>query len=105
MNIPNSKEVERQIQVVPFINHSESKRKFDQFDVNYGKELQFPILGCHYQLPDLPTSYVPSTILDTSLLHVRFNDISKGIILTKFYLSTNIFINKKYIYRFLFTLI
>ncbi|KAL6428321.1 hypothetical protein ACFW04_008548 [Cataglyphis niger] len=70
MNIPNSKEVEQQIQVVPFINHSESKRKFDQFDVNYGKELQFPILGCHYQLPDLPTSYVPSTILDTSLLHI-----------------------------------
>jgi len=70
-----SKEVEQQIENIPFRNHSESKKKLDQFDVAYSRELQSPILGYHYQLPDLPTSYVPSTILDTSLLHVRFIDI------------------------------
>ncbi|XP_070154802.1 uncharacterized protein [Polyergus mexicanus] len=67
MNISNSEEVKQQI---PFINHSESKKKLDQFDVNYGKELQSPILGYRYQLPNLPTSYIPSTTLDTSLLHI-----------------------------------
>ncbi|XP_011164416.1 WD repeat-containing protein on Y chromosome-like [Solenopsis invicta] len=49
-------------------SHSESKDEFDEFDL--GRKLQSPILGHHCQLPDLPTSCVPSTILDTSLLHI-----------------------------------
>lgn len=80
MNISKSEEVKQQIRDIPFINHSESKKKLDQFDVNYGKELQSPILGYRYQLPNLPTTYLPSTTLDTSLLHVRCNGISVRII-------------------------
>lgn len=74
-----SKEVEQEIGDIPFINHSESKKKLDQFNIAYGRTLQSPILGYHYQLPDLSTSYVPSTTLDTSLLHVRCIDIFVGI--------------------------
>lgn len=70
-----SEEMEQQIGNIPLINHSESKKELDEFNTVYGRELQSPILGYHYQLPDLPTSYVPSTTLDTSLLHVRFADI------------------------------
>ncbi|XP_072755564.1 uncharacterized protein [Anoplolepis gracilipes] len=72
MNISNRIETEQQIiQDISFMNHSESERKkLDQFDVAYGRELQSPILGYRYQLPDLPTNHVPSTILDTSLLHI-----------------------------------
>ncbi|KMQ89103.1 out at first protein [Lasius niger] len=69
MNISNGEEAEQQIRDIPFVNHLESERKLDPFDVVYGRELQSPILGDRYQLPDLPTCYVPSTTLDTSLLH------------------------------------
>ncbi|CAL1683360.1 unnamed protein product [Lasius platythorax] len=70
MNISNGEEAEQQIRDIPFVNHLESERKLDPFDVVYGRELQSPILGDRYQLPDLPTCYVPSTTLDTSLLHI-----------------------------------
>lgn len=62
------------IQDAAFANHSESRERLDEFDLACGKKLQSPILGRHYQL-DLPTSCLPATILDTSLLHVRFNGI------------------------------
>lgn len=86
MNISNGEEAEQQIRDIPFVNHLESERKLDPFDVVYGRELQSPILGDRYQLPDLPTCYVPSTTLDTSLLHVRFNPINPQELI-KFYLN------------------
>jgi len=56
-------------------NHSESRKELDELDLVYGKKLRSPILGYHCQFPDLPTSCIPSITLDTSLLHVRFNDM------------------------------
>ncbi|XP_011871420.1 PREDICTED: uncharacterized protein LOC105563986 isoform X2 [Vollenhovia emeryi] len=61
---------EAESQDASFAEHSESREKLDEFDLVYGKQLQSPILGHHYQLLDLPTSCIPSTILDTSLLHI-----------------------------------
>lgn len=90
-----SKEVERQIENISPRNHSESKKKLDQFDIAYNRELQSPILGYHYQLPDLPTSYISTTILDTSLLHVRFTDIFADQIDQIFFISSGIFILTK----------
>ncbi|XP_011690199.1 PREDICTED: WD repeat-containing protein on Y chromosome [Wasmannia auropunctata] len=55
----------------PSANHSKSQKKeLDEFDLAYGRQLQSPILGYHCQFPDLPTSCIPPTILDTSLLHI-----------------------------------
>lgn len=73
VDIPNREEAE--VHDASFTNHSESRQEFDKFNSVYGKKLQSPILGYHYQLLDLPTSCIPSTILDTSLLHVRFNGV------------------------------
>ncbi|KAG7204489.1 hypothetical protein KM043_004919 [Ampulex compressa] len=35
-----------------------------------GKRLTEPVLGNFYRIPDLPTSYVEPTVLDTSLPHI-----------------------------------
>lgn len=74
MNSSNKKEAKSQIQDISTVNCAKSERELDQHDLIYGKKLQSPILGHRYQLPDLPTSYVPSIILDTSLLHASFNN-------------------------------
>lgn len=68
-------EEEAECEHAPSANHLELREELDEFDLVYGRKLRSPILGYNCQLPDLPTSCVPSTILDTSLLHVRFNSI------------------------------
>lgn len=73
MDIFNEKKAERQIQDISFIDESQINKELNQCDLVYGKSLQSPILGYRYELPDLPTSYVPSITLDTTLLHVRLN--------------------------------
>lgn len=76
MDISSRKEVKQQIQDFT----STDRLGSDQFDLVYGRKLKSPVLGHHYQSPDLPTNYLPPTILDTSLLHVRFNNnISRKI--------------------------
>ncbi|KYQ59496.1 Chymotrypsin-1 [Trachymyrmex zeteki] len=62
------KEAECEIQDAPSANHS--RKELDEFDLIYGRKLCSPILGYNCQLPDLPTSSIPSTTLDTSLLHI-----------------------------------
>ncbi|XP_032682156.1 WD repeat-containing protein on Y chromosome-like [Odontomachus brunneus] len=70
MDIFQKKEPERQAQDVSLIDELQVNEETDQFDSVYGKNLRSPILGYHYELPDLPTSYVPSITLDTALLHI-----------------------------------
>ncbi|XP_020285203.1 WD repeat-containing protein on Y chromosome [Pseudomyrmex gracilis] len=66
MDISSRKEVKQQSQDFT----SADRLGSDQFDLVYGRKLKSPVLGHHYQLPDLPTNYLPPTILDTSLLHI-----------------------------------
>lgn len=75
MDIFREKEAERQVQDVPLADELQVDEETDQFDLVYGKNLRSPILGYRYELPDLPTSYVPSITLDTALLHVRLTEI------------------------------
>jgi len=72
VDISNEEEVDHEAQDASFANHSESTK---ELDLIYGRKLHSPILGYHCQFPDLPTSCIPSITLDTSLLHVRFNDM------------------------------
>ncbi|KAL0109928.1 hypothetical protein PUN28_013522 [Cardiocondyla obscurior] len=65
----SSKEIV-EIQDASLTNQSESEEKLDKYNLFFGKQLQSPILGYHYQLLDLPTNCIPSTTLDTSLLHI-----------------------------------
>ncbi|KYM87782.1 hypothetical protein ALC53_03217 [Atta colombica] len=62
-----SEESECEVQDVPSTNHSE---KEIEFNLIYDRKLCSPILGYNFQLPDLSTSCIPSTTLDTSLLHI-----------------------------------
>ncbi|XP_018315858.1 chymotrypsin-1 [Mycetomoellerius zeteki] len=68
VDIFSEKEAECEIQDAPSANHS--RKELDEFDLIYGRKLCSPILGYNCQLPDLPTSSIPSTTLDTSLLHI-----------------------------------
>lgn len=74
MDIFSEKEADRQIQDISSTDEPRENKKTDQSDSVFGKNLRSPILGYHYELPDLPTSYVPSITLDTSLLHVRLTE-------------------------------
>ncbi|XP_025156257.1 WD repeat-containing protein on Y chromosome-like isoform X2 [Harpegnathos saltator] len=70
MDIFSEKEAKRQNQDSSLTDESQRNKEPDQSDSVYGKNLRFPILGYRYELPDLPTSYVPSITLDTTLLHI-----------------------------------
>lgn len=74
MDIFSEKVAEQPIQDIVSADESQANKELNQFDVIYGKSLRSPILGYCYKLPSLPTSYVSSIILDTTLLHVRLND-------------------------------